>query len=57
MANRLLFANVTHQVFENFETAYTESLKATNEGKTLTILPTYSAMLEVRKLISGKSIL
>lgn len=57
MANRLLFANVTHQVFEIFETAYTESLKATNEGKTLTILPTYSAMLEIRKLISGKSIL
>ncbi len=57
MANRLLFANVTHEVFENFETAYEESLKQTPIGKILTILPTYSAMLEVRKLISGKAIL
>jgi len=57
MANRLLFANVTHEVFEDFQTAYKESSKETPEGKTLTILPTYSAMLEVRKLIGGKSIL
>lgn len=57
MANRLLFANVTHEVFENFEEAYKESLKQTPALKTLTILPTYSAMLEVRKLISGKAIL
>jgi len=57
MANRLLFAGVTHEVFESIETAYDQSLKKTPIGKTLTILPTYSAMLEIRKLISGKSIL
>lgn len=57
MANRLLFANVTHEVFDDYEAAYKECLKQTQAGKTLTILPTYSAMLEVRKLISGKSIL
>lgn len=57
LANRLLFAGVTHEVFESFEYAYDECLKNTNIGKTMTILPTYSAMLEIRKLISGKSIL
>jgi UDP-N-acetylmuramyl tripeptide synthase len=57
LANRLLFAHVSHEVFENFEEAYREALKKTPTGKQLTILPTYSAMLEIRKLISGKSIL
>lgn len=57
MANRLLFAGVSNVVFENFKEAYFESLKETQTGKTLTILPTYSAMLEVRKLIGGRSIL
>lgn len=57
IANRLLFANVSNEVFENFETAYNECLKQTPIGKVLTVLPTYSAMLEIRKLISGKSIL
>ncbi len=57
MANRLLFAGITHEVFESYEDAYGQCLKQTPIGKTLTILPTYSAMLEVRKLISGKSIL
>ncbi len=57
MANRLLFAGITHEVSENFEEAYSTILKQTPHGKTLTILPTYSAMLEVRKLISGKAIL
>ncbi len=57
MANRLLFANITHEVFENYENAYKEALKHTGKGKTLTVLPTYSAMLEVRQLISGRKIL
>ena len=57
LANRLMFANVTHQVFENYEEAYKKCLELTPNGKTLTILPTYSAMLEIRKLISGKAIL
>lgn len=57
LANRLLFAGITHEVFDNYEKAYKESLKQTLNGKTLTILPTYSAMLEIRKQISGKAIL
>jgi UDP-N-acetylmuramyl tripeptide synthase len=57
LANRLMFAGVSHVVFENYEMAYKESLAKTQNGRTLTILPTYSAMLEVRKLISGKAIL
>ncbi len=57
MANRLLFAGVTHEVFEKPENAFKNALKNTMEGQRLTILPTYSAMLEIRKLISGKSIL
>lgn len=57
LANRLLFANVTHDAFENYEDAYLEALSQTPKGKILTVLPTYSAMLEIRKLISGKAIL
>lgn len=57
MANRLLFANTTHEVFESYSVAYQEVLRITPTGKTITILPTYSAMLEIRKLISGKAIL
>ncbi len=57
MANRLLFAGVTHEVFDNFEDAFNKALKDTQDNETLSILPTYSAMLEVRKLISGRSIL
>lgn len=57
LANRLLFAGITHEVFEDYEMAYKESIKHTHTNQTLIILPTYSAMLDVRKLISGKSIL
>ncbi len=57
LANRLLFANITHEVFEKFEKAYQQALSQTPKGKILTILPTYSAMLEIRKFISGKAIL
>lgn len=57
MANRLLFAGVTHEVFQDYSKAFYESLKKTSKNKTLTILPTYSAMLEIRKLVLGKSIL
>ena len=57
LANRLLFANVSHEVYEDPKKAYDESLAATQKGELLTILPTYSAMLEIRKYVSGKSIL
>lgn len=57
LANRLMFAGVTHEVFESYEKAYEQALLQTPKGKTLTVLPTYSAMLELRKLVSGKAIL
>ena len=57
MANRLIFAGVTHEVFDNYEKAYKESLNYIKNEEMLTILPTYYAMLEVRILISGKGIL
>lgn len=57
MANRLLFAGLSHVVFESYDKALLEALKRTQEKGLITILPTYSAMLEIRKLISGKAIL
>jgi len=32
------------------------SLNKTNKSETLYVLPTYSAMLEVRKILTGKKI-
>jgi hypothetical protein len=57
MGNRLLFGGITHIVFDDFEKAFKKALSETQIDKTLTILPTYSAMLEMRKHIFGKSIL
>ncbi len=57
ISNRLLFANVSHTAIENQKEALWESLMHTESGKRLTILPTYSAMLEIRKEISGRKIL
>jgi UDP-N-acetylmuramyl tripeptide synthase len=57
LGNRLLFGGITHDVFDDFEKAFRKALSETPIDKTLTILPTYSAMLEIRKLIFGKSIL
>lgn len=57
LANRLLFAGVTHEVFDSYQAAYQKAIKETETSKTLTVLPTYSALLEIRKFISGKSIL
>ena len=57
LANRLLFAGVSCKVFEDYKNAYDDLINTSSKDKTITILPTYSAMLEIRKLISGKSIL
>jgi UDP-N-acetylmuramyl tripeptide synthase len=57
LSNRLNFADVKNTVFEAFEKAYNFALKQTPNDKTLVILPTYSAMLEIRREIFGKSIL
>ncbi len=42
---------------ENLEMAIEEGLKDIRENETFYILPTYTAMLEVRKIMTGKSIL
>lgn len=57
MSNRLIFADVKHDVIENLNTAYKKSIEKTPADQLLTILPTYSAMLELRKIALGKSIL
>jgi UDP-N-acetylmuramyl tripeptide synthase len=57
LANRLNYADVKNTVFEKYEDAYQQAIKKTTNDKTLAILPTYSAMLEIRREIFGKSIL
>lgn len=42
---------------EDLQEAIDTALSATPADRTLHILPTYSAMLEVRKLLTGKEIL
>lgn len=44
-------------VERNLASAITQALDHTPEGETLFILPTYTAMLEVRKILTGKKIL
>lgn len=44
-------------VEENLNRAIGEGLKNVKEGEILYILPTYSAMLEVRKILTGRKIL
>lgn len=45
------------QIEGNLEKAIALSLQKTSQSETLYILPTYSAMLEVRKILTGKKIL
>ena len=49
------FNNLT--IEENLRKAINLALDKTLKSETLYILPTYSAMLEVRKIITGKKIL
>lgn len=49
--------NSKFKIIENLRTAIEESLKLIHANATLYILPTYSAMLEVRKILTGKKIL
>lgn len=58
MANRLVYAGIKKvRPYENLESAIKESLSKINKSEKLIILPTYSGMLEVRKILTGKSIL
>lgn len=45
------------KIYENVREAISEGLNSIEEGETLYILPTYSAMLEVRNILKGRKIL
>lgn len=60
MALRLKYAVISiknEQIYTDLKKAINENLKNLNKNETLYILPTYSAMLEVRKVLTGKKIL
>ena len=60
MALRIQYTNIStskYKVQENLEKAVHEANKQTEKDEILFILPTYSAMLDVRKILSGKKIL
>lgn len=58
LASRLQYANLKNiNTYESLKAALQKSLEKTPSNKTLVILPTYSAMLETRKILTGKSIL
>jgi lipid II isoglutaminyl synthase (glutamine-hydrolysing) len=44
-------------IIENLSEAIDSALRKLNSGETLYILPTYSAMLQVRKILGGRAIL
>ncbi len=50
-------SNLKFQIEEDLKKAITLSLEKTPKSETLYVLPTYSAMLETRKILTGKSIL
>ncbi len=56
-SNEFKIQNSKFKIEENLDDAIRKSLEQTKVGETLYILPTYSAMLEVRKIITGKKIL
>ncbi|MBI4079585.1 MAG: Mur ligase family protein [Candidatus Levybacteria bacterium] len=49
--------NVKLKIFEDLKKAISHSLSLVSPDETLYVLPTYSAMLEVRKILTGKKIL
>ncbi len=49
--------NSKFKIFDSLKFAIEEGLRQIDKGETLYILPTYTAMLEVRKILTGKSIL
>ena len=63
MALRVEYANETENKYENLQTLtnlkemLTHALEELPQDETLYILPTYSAMLEVRKILTGRKIL
>jgi UDP-N-acetylmuramyl tripeptide synthase len=45
------------KIYEKLDDAVRNGLSNVKDNETLYILPTYSAMLEVRKILTGKKIL
>jgi len=56
-SSKFQISNFKFQIEENLRKAITLSLEKTPKAETLYILPTYSAMLETRKILTGKKIL
>ncbi len=55
---RLKYADVLYKrIYRSLEEAIEEAVHETEKDQTLWILPTYSAMLDVRKIVTGKKIL
>lgn len=58
MALRIKYEDYKNfQIFESLEEAIEVGIKQIEKDETLFVLPTYSAMLDVRKIITGKKIL
>lgn len=57
MGLRLKYAGFFTHIFESSETALDLMIGKIEPGETLYILPNYSAMLDIRKIITGKKIL
>lgn len=60
LALRIKYAGIVvsdENVFENLDSAILKGLAGTKKDEVFYILPTYSAMLEVRKILTGKKIL
>lgn len=51
------FNNKKLKIIENIKTAINKAVEHASKNTTIYILPTYSAMLEARKIITGKQIL
>jgi UDP-N-acetylmuramyl tripeptide synthase len=58
IALRIKYSGINNfHVFESLSDAIKQSLEKIKPGETLFVLPTYSAMLETRKILTGKKIL
>lgn len=58
MGLRLKYSGLKNfEMFEELNNAINYSLKQTSKNQTLFIVPTYSAMLDIRKILKGRSIL
>lgn len=57
MALRFKYEGIKTKVFEKFEKAVGDIIKKTKKNEKIYVLPTYSAMLELRKFLIGKKFL